>query len=586
MALVLGLCGPRFARAEVLAGSSPNVLLIMTDDQGWGDLSAHGNTALNTPHLDALAASGASLQRFFVSPVCAPTRAGLLTGRYPLRTGTHGVTRGRENMRGEETTMAELFQQAGYRTGCFGKWHNGAHWPAHPNGQGFDEFIGFCAGHWNNYFSTRLEHNGSPIATNGYIANVLTDRAIEFMKRDGSQPFFCYVPLNTPHSPWQVPESYWRRHLDSPLDEKARCAYAMCENIDDNVGRMLDCLDDLGIANHTLVIFLTDNGPNSDRFNGDMRGRKASVHEGGSRVPCFLRFPNRIPAGVSVEQITANIDLLPTLCELCGIKLPNDLELDGHSLTPLVTSADPRTVPWPDRSLIVCRGKGERGAVRTQRWRAVLSQPGKWLLFDMQADPGESRDVARANPERLNRLRLEYEAFLAQVNAEDLEPLPIELGHPQRATVTLPGHEAFLDPLTGGGISYVGESGWANDWITAWTNPQASAYWTVNVVKGGTFEVSIEYALASIAPPPRLQLEARDASLVASISEIHEARILASPDRIKRGEVYEREWRLLRLGEIRLAAGPQKLTLIVPNADQNASLEVKSLQLTLLPPRN
>ncbi len=557
----------------------PNVLLIMTDDQGWGDITSHGNTALKTPHLDALAASGARLHRFYVSPVCAPTRAGLLTGRYHLRTGTHGVTRGRENMRGIETTVAELFQAAGYRTGCFGKWHNGAHWPYHPNSQGFDEFVGFCAGHWNNYFSTGLEHNGQPLETEGYIADVLTERAIEFMTQTNDQPFFCYVPFNTPHSPWQVPDSYWDRHTESPLPVEARCAYAMCENIDDNVGKLMNTLHEHDLAESTLVIFLTDNGPNSDRFNGDMKGRKGSVNEGGSRVPCFIRYPNLIPKGIEIDRITANLDLLPTLCSLCRIPVPESLALDGRDLSPLLKGEITPT-EWSDRHLMVFRGQGERGAIRSQQWRAVQARPGQWALYDMESDPGETTNVAKQHPELIATFRDEYEAFLTEVDALNMQPLPIQVGHDEWPCVTLPAHEADLHPNPPKGLSYVGRSGWANDWLTRWTSPNAFATWPIHVVQPGNYEIELEYSLATADPPLQLQLRSPARQLTTELSEPHDAVRVPSPDRIGRKEVFERKWKVISLGILRLEKGDQPLKLQATNADKNSTLEVKSIRLT------
>ncbi len=197
--------------AFAISAERPNILLILTDDQGWGDIASHGNERIDTPHLDALAASGARFERFFVSPLCAPTRAALLTGRYSLRSGVHGVTRGHETMRATEVTIAELFRDAGYATGCFGKWHNGRHFPNHPNGQGFDEFFGFCGGHWNNYFDTNLERNGEPVETQGFITDVLTDGAVDFIRRNRERSFLCYVPFNAPHFPPQVPDAVLRQ---------------------------------------------------------------------------------------------------------------------------------------------------------------------------------------------------------------------------------------------------------------------------------------------------------------------------------------------------------------------------------------
>ncbi|GAF95371.1 unnamed protein product, partial [marine sediment metagenome] len=207
--------------------SRPNVLLIMTDDQGWGDVRSHGNDKIDTPVQDALAAQAARFGRFYVSPVCAPTRASLLTGRYHLRTGTAWVTRGLETMRSEEVTLAEILKQAGYATGCFGKWHNGAHYPHHPNGQGFDEFLGFCAGHWNNYFDTRLEYNSETVTTGGFITDVLTDAAMAFIEKHKDHPFFCYLPYNAPHGPFQVPDRYFDKYKKRGLDDKTAAVYGM-----------------------------------------------------------------------------------------------------------------------------------------------------------------------------------------------------------------------------------------------------------------------------------------------------------------------------------------------------------------------
>ncbi|HEX6984931.1 MAG TPA: sulfatase-like hydrolase/transferase, partial [Planctomycetaceae bacterium] len=212
---------PALAPAE----DRPNVLLILTDDQGWGDIGSHGNEAVDTPNLDRLAGQGARFERFFVDPLCAPTRAALLTGRYSLRSGVHGVTRGHETMRTEEVTLAELFRDAGYATGCFGKWHNGRHYPNHPNGQGFDEFFGFCGGHWNNYFDTTLERNAEPVRTTGFITDVLTDEAIGFVRRNKDRPFFCYVPYNAPHWPPQVPDRYFEKYKARGLDDETATAY-------------------------------------------------------------------------------------------------------------------------------------------------------------------------------------------------------------------------------------------------------------------------------------------------------------------------------------------------------------------------
>ncbi len=322
-----------------------NVVVILTDDQGWGDLSVNGNTNLATPNIDSLARDGATLQNFYVCHVCAPTRAEFLTGRYYPRTGVSGVSRGQGRLNADETTITDLFKGAGYATGAFGKWHNGTQPPLHPNQRGFDEFYGFTSGHWGHYFSPPLDHNGKRVRGNGFIADDFTEHAMAFIEANRERPFFCYIPLNTPHSPMFVPDRFYKKfagkdpsllHRDPDKEDvmMTRAALALCENIDWNVGRVLKKLDDLKLRDDTVVVFFSDNGPNSWRWNGGMKGRKGSIDEGGLRSPMFVRWPGRIRAGLTLSQIAGAIDLLPTLTELTGIDLERskDKPLDGRSL--------------------------------------------------------------------------------------------------------------------------------------------------------------------------------------------------------------------------------------------------------------
>ena len=234
----------------------PNVVILLADDAGWGDYSHSGNSQVRTPHIDSLATGGISLDRFFVCPVCSPTRAEMLTGRYHPRTGVHGVSTGAERLDLSEKTLADAFKAAGYATGIFGKWHNGSQWPYHPMARGFDEFSGYTSGHWGEYFDAPLEENGRMVSTKGYIADVCTDRALAFIERNSAKPFLCYIPFTTPHSPWAVPEADWNRFKDKPITQSAtqpgrenkdhtRCALAMLENQDRNTGRILDKLTQL-----------------------------------------------------------------------------------------------------------------------------------------------------------------------------------------------------------------------------------------------------------------------------------------------------------------------------------------------------
>ena len=564
---------PRELAAGESSESKPNIILCITDDQGWGDIRSHGNDRIDTPVMDRLAASGARFDRFYVSPVCAPTRASLLTGRYHERTGVNGVTRGRETMQSEEITIAEILKAAGYATGCFGKWHNGAHYPYHPNGQGFDEFLGFCAGHWNNYFDTSLERNGRPVKTKGYISNVLTDAAIAFIEKNTERPFFCYLPYNAPHSPWQVPDKYFDKYKARGLDDTTACAYGMCENLDDNLGRLLEKLDDLKLTNNTIVLFLTDNGPNTNRYNGGMKGRKSSAHEGGIRVPLFVRWPGHVKPGTEIEQIAAHIDLLPTLVELCGVPMPKTLPLDGVSLVPLLKG---EAADWPDRMIFTHWGR--RGSVRTQRWRAVRERK-QWELYDMIADPGQEEDVAEQQEKVVKKLSAAYEAWFDNVTRAGFDPIPIPIGYPQRPEVVLPGHEAFLHPPGRVGISYVGRSGWANDWVTNWTSTDAYPYWEVDVVRGGRYEITLMYVCPEEDVGAKVCVEVGGKRVEGVIQKPHDPDPIPSPDRVPRGEVYEKVWAPLTLGEVTLRKGRTRLYVRALTKPGKAVVDLKSVRV-------
>ncbi len=550
-----------------------NVVLILTDDQGWGDLSMHGNPLVATPHMDRIAKEGARFERFFVSPVCAPTRASLLTGRHYLRTGVHGVTRGEETMRSREVTMAEIFKRNGYATGCFGKWHNGAHFPHDPNGQGFDEFVGFCGGHLDNYFDAPLQHNGKIISSRGYIADFLTDQALRFIERNRNRPFFCYLPYNTPHSPFQAPDVYFDKFKAKGLDDETACVYAMCENLDENIGRILKRLDELGLTEKTLVIFLSDNGPNTDRFNGGMRGRKGSAHEGGSRVPCFIRWPGRIEAGTVIQANAAHYDLLPTLVELLGLSQPHTLPLDGISLASLLLG---RSEELPDR--VIFDYWPPDGSVRTTRHRMIIS-PNRIELYDMVADPNETTEIAAREQELVHQLLEAYDEWWDDVTANGFDPLPVEIGHRERPEVILPAHEARLHPDDGAGIHYFGGEGWANDWISGWSDVNAYASWPVFVVRAGTYEISLDYRCAPQNIGVEFFIEVAGARLPGYIGEAFNPPASPAVDRVIRKEVYENKWRTLPVGRMKLTAGRAQLRLRLLKLPGREAMEVKAIRI-------
>ncbi len=561
--------------------SRPNVLLIMTDDQGWGDVGVHGNPIIQTPVLDEFARNGVQIKNFYVSPLCAPTRASLLTGRYNLRTGTRWVTDGLENMNPEEVTLAEMFKSAGYTTGCFGKWHNGAHFPFHPNQQGFDEFIGFCAGHWNNYFNTTLQNNGKPFPTEGYITDVLTDQAIKFIEQPRDEPFFCYVPYNVPHGPFQVPDQYFEKYhaqLDTMSDEgernKLAAVYGMCENMDANVGRLLSSLESQGARDNTIVIFLTDNGPNGSRYNGGMRGTKGSTHEGGTRVPFFVQWPASLPTGSMVEGLAAHIDVLPTLAGLCNLPLP-DREIDGVDLASTLMEAN---TTIPDRTLFFQQSGREllpqRGAVRTNTYRLV-NYPDYTGLYNLQSDPDESEDLRLEFPQLYDSLMAVYNEWFDEMKLEAVDMTVIPIGFAEQTQVVLPAHESYFS----GNVSFKEGHGWAHDWLVNWTNSDDRIYWDVEVQSPFSYQVYLSYTVPESDAGATIQLEVGNNLLVNTLSTAFNPAAIPSPDRIQRIEVYEKDWAKIYLGDISLQAGSQTISLSASQIVGSQVAEVKGLVL-------
>ena len=556
----------------------PNILLIMTDDQGFGDVGYHGNPDIQTPNMDNLAQEGAWFRQFYVSSVCAPTRASLLTGRYSMRTGTQWVTRNLESMHPDETTFAHIFRDAGYKTAAFGKWHNGEHFPSDPKGMGFDLFFGFNGGHHNNYFDTELEYNGKMVQTEGYITDVLTDSTIAFIQRNHNQPFLAYVPYNAPHSPFQLPDEYYDRYAAMDYDARTASAYGMVENIDDNLGRLLESLDELNLADDTIVIFLTDNGPNGHRYNAFMRGIKASVHEGGVRVPLFIRWPGKIAEGTVIEELTAHIDMLPTLVELTGIPNPETKPLDGSSFAGLLLNQE-NDFP-DDRLLFFHHSRWDSlevypGSVRNNRYRYVRGYDGGWELFDMKADPGERFDITHLHPALADSFIQAYYDWFEDVTAKLPSERRIPVGYDEAPNVRLPAPQAFFE----GEIGYHG-AGWANDWLDNWTSTDASAWWYLDVINPGSYEVLAEYTVAEENTGTRVRFSVQDESIEGIFELPHDPGFIHSPDRLPRGEVYEKEsWAFKSLGVIQLAKGHQRLTAQALEIPGHASIELKSIRL-------
>lgn len=586
MAMLIASCafGDQASRPE-----RPNVVLIMTDDQGFGDLAFHGNDKIDTPVLDRLARESVRFDRFFVCPYCTPTRAALMTGRYPLRTGAAAVTRGLETVRSEEVTIAEVLRSAGYATGCFGKWHIGEHYPSHPNGQGFDEFFGMPQGNWDNYFDPTLDHNGRMVQTKGFITDVITDYALRFIERHRDRPFFCYVPYNAPHTPHQVPDRYFDKYVKRGLDTRAAAIYGMVENIDENVGRLLQKLDQLGLDERTIVFFLSDNGPEGpegSRYNAGMRGMKGTVHEGGMRVPLFARWPGHFQADKLVEPIAAHVDMLPTIAELCGVTELKTLPLDGRSLVPLLTG---KAADWPDR-MIFARTAGWRSVlsfnepvvrdlhtlgktVRTQRWRAV-NEDGGWSLYDMSADPAEDHDVAEEHPAVVARLNAAFDQWLADVTQVPIVRPPIPVGYAERPSVELPATEAYFT----GEIGWYNQFGFAHDWLTGWSNVNDTIWWEVDAVTAGRYEVSIRYTCTPDAVGTRLRVVSGDSHVDGELARAYNPEPRQRPTRHPKKRFIQ-TFAVQPLGKIHLEKGCQLITIRALSKPSDRICDLKCITL-------
>lgn len=570
------------ALSQAAEQKKPNVLIVLADDQAWGDLSVNGNTNLATPNIDSLATTGALLDHFFVCPVCSPTRAEFLTGRYHLRGGVHGVSSGGERLNLDERTIAEAFKAAGYATGAFGKWHNGMQYPYHPNARGFDEYYGFCSGHWGDYFDAPIEHNGQIVKSHGFLIDDFTQHAMDFIEQNKDRPFFCYVPFNTPHTPLQVPDRWFDKFSSmdlklrarNPQQEKiadTRAILAMCENIDWNVGRLLAHLDKLNLANDTIVIYFSDNGPALWRWNGDMKGKKGTTDEGGVRVPFLIRWPGHIPAGKRIPQIAGAIDLLPTLTELTGVPSVSTKPLDGLSLKPLLTS---EAKDWPDR-MIFSHWAGKT-SVRTQRYRLDSAN----ALFDMEADPVQDHNVAAEHPEETARLSQAVQAWRKEMKLPYLanEDRPFTVGYSGFPFTQLPARDA----IPHGGIQRSSKAPNCS-YFTHWTSPDDSITWDVDVGTTGKYEAVVYYTTPAADVGSTVELSFQGKRLESKVTEANDPPLYgAEHDRAPRDqESFVKDFKPLKLGDIELTKGRGELTLRALQVPGKSVMDVRLIFLTL-----
>lgn len=551
--------------------TKPNIVLILADDMGWGDVNANGNNLIETPVLNRLKSESLSFERFYVCPLSAPTRAEMLTGRYFLRTGVSSVTRGYENMRSDEVTLAEILKENGYTTGCFGKWHNGRYYLQHPNRQGFDEYVGFPVGHLGYYYDAFYLHNDDEIQSSGYTTDYFTSQALNFIESNKNGPFFCYVSYNVPHSPFQVPEEYFNKYHSTGLDSTLASVYGMVENMDENIDLILQKIDQLNLTENTIVIFFSDNGPNTDRYNGSMKGRKGSVDEGGIRVPFYIKWAGTIKPGTT-EQLAQDIDIMPTLSVLCGIEYEPVKPVDGIDLSEIIKG---RKKPF-DRYIFSRQGnqilENCNSSIRNNRYRLVLTRKDT-LLYDMQNDPSQNTDIFDIETNTGLLMLSELVKLNGELVSAYKPVTTIEAGFEEEKSFTLPVQDASLS----GRITY--SSIHPNQSHTEnWIEEGDSIFWALNINTEGTYKAELQYGCPEGKTGSRFMLTSNSGSVIFAIDQPFNSEILPDRDYVKRSESVERTWAWMNIGVIKLGKGPEKITLkLLEKKDSEAGI-IKSVR--------
>lgn len=504
-------------RADSTNTRKPNVVLVITDDQGYGDIAAHGNKMIQTPNLDQLYRQSLHLTNFHVDPTCAPTRSALMTGHYSTRTGVWHTIMGRSLMNTNEVTLAEVMQSNGYKTGMFGKWHLGDNYPLRPQDQGFETVVQHGGGgvtqtpdYWqNDYFDDTYLRNGKPEKLKGYCTDIWFQEALNFIETNKSEPFFAYISTNAPHSPYLVDPKYSDPYERKGVPKQMAAFYGMITNIDENMGLLERRLKDWGLDENTILIFMTDNGtaagfkrPQPEDlskkqqrrlskgkpivleswpgFNAGMRGTKGSEYDGGHRVPCFIRWPaGKLEGGRDITQLSAHIDILPTLAELCHLTISSELKLDGTSLVPILKG---KKDALRNRTLIVhsqrieTPEKWRKSSVMTERWRLV----NQTELYDIQHDPGQTKNIASEFPGVVKYLSAEYEKWWESLKPRFTEYVAIGVGSRFENPAHLTCHD-WHAPIQ--------QVPWNHQQIAK--NPIANGFWIVNVEAPGTYEITL-----------------------------------------------------------------------------------------------
>jgi len=563
------------------SSNRPNILFIMADDQGYWDTGVTGNPHIDTPHMDQIARDGVQLDRYYAAMVCAPTRAGLMTGRAYLRTELYNTRFGGDSLGLGEITIAQLLRSAGYRTGMFGKWHLGKYPGYQPHHRGFDEFFGHYHGHIERYeFPDQVYHNGKSVEARGYVTDVFTDASIDFIDvtvaKDES-PFFCAVTYNAPHSPFLLDTSHsgqeegdelLTKYLEQGLPIKEARIYSLVERIDQNVGRLMKKIDQLGIAENTLVVYTSDNGGVSKFYKCGLNGNKASAYEGGVRAPCFVRMPGTIPSGKIITAQTSHLDWFPTFCDLAGIDPPDDRVIDGKSLLDALqagsaTSHHEYVYHTWDR---YHPSSEHRWSISEERWKLLCQIGSKtspnrkhWKLFDLQNDPGETTNLANANPRIVDRLRSEFVRWFAEVT-EGVEYAPVRIPVGDAEVEVSPSWAKW----SGDHIEYVFD-GYDWDTIEGWNQAGEQATWRLNVDSTKRYRVVLRYGCRPL-----------DAGGVLAISVSGQTELLThTVQPTSTADQFES----FEIGEIEIPAGQTELTATVQRCDGDELMRLNHIVL-------
>ncbi len=561
----------------------PNVIIFLTDDQGYGDCSKTGNENLSTPVIDKLELDGAKLDNFYVCPMCAPTRSELLTGRQFIKTGVYGVTKKAEYINLDETTIGDVYKGAGYKTGCFGKWHSGSLYPYHPNARGFDEFYGFCCGHWGYYFDTTMDLNGTEVKGKGYIVDDVTDHAIDFIDENADKEFLCYIPYNTPHSPYQVPPQYFDKFKDMDLISRAddkdeedttitKVIMAMCENIDYNIGRVLEKLREKNLENDTIIIYLSDNGPTGTvRYNSGLKGMKSGIDEGSVRTCASVTWKNHIKENTVVEKLSSSMDILPTMTSLCGIPCKTAHPMDGMDLSAHLLG---KTDETSNRAVFALQsGDTPLLSVRTQKYRYLLNSDE---LYDIENDRGQRYNLVDTQKEVAKKLRETCESFLTEFVPKSHATRYLPIGYA--------GRKAYLNVQDS---NPEGKITWSSihpncSYLINWDDDKDKVYWTVDAESSGVYTVKILYTCKKNSVGKTLKLSCKDKACQSKILKEFDPSLDPDRDYSKRSESYTKEFKELYLGEIYIEKGLNDLELSCVGNDGIHICDVRSLILEMI----